>query len=113
MSATLTAARLPSHVRVQLDERLRGAAYGDTVAMADWLKELGHPIGKSSVNRYAVRLRSVDAKAGGVAAVLMTPAKPRASRSADRRAEIMAELLRLQGLQTALLAELAAISAPA
>ncbi len=54
--------KLPDGIRGQLNRRLRAAAYGDTIAVADWMTSRGYPIRKSQVSAYAVTLRELDQK---------------------------------------------------
>ena len=50
--------KLPAKVRAQLNSRLVAAAFGDIVAIADWLTAKGYPVGKSAVGVYAKKYRS-------------------------------------------------------
>lgn len=105
------AAKLPTAIREGLNAWLRQHAYGDIDLAGLWLTEQGHPIKRSSLHRYAVRLRAVDAESGhGAAPVLSVNVKPRHKAVLpSRRCEILAELIRLQDLQTSLIAELASL----
>jgi hypothetical protein len=70
--------KLPTKVLIQLNQRLRTAQYGELIPTSNWLHELGHPISKSAVGRYAMRLRTLDARNSvPVAAILETPIKAR------------------------------------
>lgn len=111
MSRISSVAKLPQAIRAGLDDQLRAAAYGDLCGATEWIKDSGHLISKSSLGRYAMRLRLADAKAGkGLAQLLMTPQPVRWTLGRTRRQEaILSELVRLQGLQSALLEELAAL----
>ena len=57
-----------------MNRRLRAAAYGNQVALAAWLESQGHPIKKSQLGVYALRLRAIDA-AGDGALIKLTPAE--------------------------------------
>lgn len=107
------AAKLPTPVREGLDALFRQNAYGDLDAAGAWLLAQGHTVSRSAVHRYAQRLRAVDAESGrGVAPLLMVNMKSRQQVvEPGRRGEILAEITRLQGLQTALLTELTSLTA--
>ncbi|MDP1655216.1 MAG: DUF3486 family protein [Hylemonella sp.] len=107
------AARLPPPVRDGLDAMFRQNAYGDLDAAGAWLLAQGHSVSRSSIHRYAQRLRAVDAESGrGVAPLLTVTMRPRQQVvEPGRRGEILAEITRLHGLQTALLTELASLPA--
>ena len=51
---------LPAPVRNDLDRRLRASAYGDLEGLADWLTAEGHPISKSSLGTYSMKLKARD-----------------------------------------------------
>jgi len=53
--------KLPTSVRSQLDRKLRDAAYGDYVALSEWLTGLGFAISKSALHSHGVTLRKADA----------------------------------------------------
>jgi hypothetical protein len=72
--------QLPPNVREELDKRLRQSAYGGFEALERWLTEVAHPIGKSSLHRYANGLKAVDAAKHEDVAVLRL-----AVRNANRR----------------------------
>ena len=110
MPKPLTIATLPSSVRQDLDQKLRSGGYGDALGLSAWLGGLGHPVGKSSVHRYAVRLRHMDAAAGnGMASILAVSKPAKGVRTADRGPLIVHQLQRLHRLQSALLNELATL----
>ncbi|TAM37837.1 MAG: DUF3486 family protein [Burkholderiaceae bacterium] len=76
MPPTMLVLRLPSALRSKLDAKLRANAYGDIVSACGWLKEKGHSIGLSSIHRYALLLRRMDAS-NGVETAMMLEARKR------------------------------------
>ena len=50
---------LPDDVRTTLNARLLSGDYGGYDSVADWLSEQGYQVSRSSVGRYALRLRGV------------------------------------------------------
>lgn len=75
MPPPLSISAVAPALREQLDARLRANGYSEFVALSAWMRDQGHAMGKSSIHRYALRLRKVDAKDRiGIAAVLETPA---------------------------------------
>lgn len=50
---------LPPTIKRQLDARLRDSAFGDLLGIAAWLKNRGHPVGRSAVGVYALKFRDV------------------------------------------------------
>jgi hypothetical protein len=62
---------LPVSVRKKLDAKIRRNVYGKSIPISKWLGEIGHPIGKSSVHRYALLLRKIDASDGVGPAVML------------------------------------------
>lgn len=47
---------LPDPIKLQLEERLIANQFTDYAAITKWLAELGHRVGKSSINRYGQEL---------------------------------------------------------
>jgi vacuolar-type H+-ATPase catalytic subunit A/Vma1 len=82
--------QLPPEVRAALDQFLIAAGFGNIVQAAEWLTELGHPIGKSSVGAYNQKLKQRIAaiKASTEAAKLIVAAAP--DEAADRSNAIIA-----------------------
>ena len=72
-------ASLPRPLYDSLVVRLRSSGYGALVQTQLWLAEKGHQISKSSIHRYAVRLRAVDAKNGDLIASVETRSSSRAA----------------------------------
>ena len=54
------ATRLPTPIRLELNQRLRGCGYRNSTEISDWLTQAGYPIGQSSISVYGRRLRNAD-----------------------------------------------------
>lgn len=82
--------QLPPDVREALDRFLVAAGFGNIVEAAEWLTEMGHPIGKSAVGEYNKKLKQRVAaiKASTEAAKLIVAAAP--DEAADRSNAIIA-----------------------
>lgn len=56
---------LPVNIREELEKRLVKTGYGSSVAHANWLKSIGHPVSKSTIARYAAHNRAkIEGKSG-------------------------------------------------
>ena len=92
--------QLPPEVRAALDQFLIAAGFGNIVQAAEWLTELGHPIGKSSVGAYNQKLKQRIAaiKASTEAAKLIVAAAP--DEAADRTTEdVISDVMASRGKQ--------------
>ncbi len=49
--------QLPKDLLEELDARLRATGFGELVQHAEWLKSLGHDIGKSALGEYSLKHR--------------------------------------------------------
>ena len=81
MPRPLSIAAAPAALRGRLNDKLRANGYSALADLSKWMGDHGHSISKSSIHRYALRLRKVDAVDRiGMAALLETPAAPASKR---------------------------------
>lgn len=97
-------------IRLELNERLRAAAYGDLITISAWITAKAHPISKSSLHRYAVGLKATDVARGSEAAQLALATRSGQATTevvTGRKASLLMQLGRLEFERARLLAELA------
>lgn len=95
----MSVAKLPAHVREELNARIRDAGYSRYEDHEQWLAGLGYEISKSSIHRWGQRLRAYAAGRGdAIAGVLETRTAAQRERA---RGTILKELglLRLRELE--------------
>jgi hypothetical protein len=81
MPRPLSIATAPAALRGRLNDKLRANGYSALAGLSKWMGDQGYSISKSSLHRYALRLRKVDAVDRiGMAALLETPAAPASKR---------------------------------
>jgi len=102
MPAPSKIAQLPDDVRLDLDKRLTGNAFGDHVALSAWLSEQGYEISKSAVGRHSQQLkRRLDAIRASTDAARLIAAE--AADDADERAGATISLLQTEVFEVLLL----------
>lgn len=99
--------KLPVALRCDLDEKLRTNAYGDYVALSDWLEGQGFGVSKSSIHRYGRALRKIDADDGALGPRIAAEARRHEGSPGAQRDELLLELGRLHYRQQQLLAQIA------
>lgn len=52
--------KLPANTRADLDAEIRRRGYGDLQGLVKWLADRGTEISKSSIHKYAQKLRAAD-----------------------------------------------------
>lgn len=96
--------QIPSNLREELNRRLRDSGYSGFVALSEWLKWLGHDIGKSAIHRYSAGLKEQDRAYGAFATGFQ------ANTSDNTPSEILLELGALRVREHDLLKRLEEIS---
>lgn len=107
MSRRSEVLKLPVPIRCELDDRLRAAAYGEYVGVAEWLTEKGYSLSKSSIHRYGQTLRGVDATQGDQDAMVGVAKLATGTRPTAVRDALLFELGRLRYQECKLLAQIA------
>lgn len=97
--------KLPVHIQLELNERLRRSGYCAIEMEVIWLAGEGYTVSRSAVHRHCQALRAADSSLGDVRArVAEIRAKPKGTRD-----DLFRELGRLQLAQARILAQLQAL----